>query len=203
MGTTQPGLKRLLADVLDDVGLGFESETRPEHADLVFALVRADDVVSRICHLKQAGVPRVVALLAVRDARVARRALDAGASVCFALDSPVEQLGFDVLALVAAAAPTARGAGSFRLDARARELLQELRVFAARERNPTYRIRSDAEQRLETAIGSDFGPRAPRPFRLGLRGRLETTSMRLDALAIERLERAIHADLDGDLGRVA
>lgn len=203
VGATQLGLERLLADVLDDVGLALEIVPRPEHAELAFAIVRADDVVSTICRLKQRGVGHVVALLAVRDPRVARRALDAGANVCFALDGPVQQLSFDVLALVASAAPPPRAAGSFRLGARAREIMQELRVFAARERNPTYRIRGDAEERLESAVRRDYGQRLPRPFRLGLRGRLETTAMHLDALAVERLERAIHADLDGELGRVA
>lgn len=197
------GLERLLGDVLEDVGLALELVARPEHADIVFALVRADDVVSTICQLKQAGVARLVALLSVRDPRVGRRALDSGANVCFALDGPVEQLSFDVLALLAKAAPTPRIGGSFRLGARTRELMQELRVFAARERQPTYRIGIDAEQRLEAAIQRDYGRRPPRPFRLGLRGRLETTAMRLDALAVERLERAIHADLDDELGRVA
>jgi hypothetical protein len=203
IGATPLGLERLLADVLEDVGLALEIVARPEQADVVFPLIQRDDVVATICALKQRGVGRIVALLSVRDDRVARRAVDAGANVCFALDTPLDRLSFHVLALLASSTPKATTAGIFRLGARAREVLQELRVFAAREREPSYHIKGDAEERLERAIRADHGKSLPRPFRLGLQGRLQTTAMRLDVLAVERLERAIHADLDNELGRVA
>ena len=203
LGSTPSGFERLLADLLEDVGLTLEVVPRPEEADVAFPLVQRDDVVATVCGLKQRGVRRILALLSVRDDRIARRALDAGANVCYALDGPVERLSFLVLTLLANSTPPARPADLFRLGARAREVLQELRVFAAREREPTYQIRGDAEQRLETATAADYGGRLPRPFRLGLKGRLVTTSMRLDPLAVERLERAIQADLSGRVGRVA
>ena len=139
----------------------------------------------------------------MRDGRVARRALDAGANLCFALDGPVERLSFLVLSLLANSTPAAKPADLFRLGARTREVLQELRVFAARQREPTYRLPGDAEDRLQSAIRTDYGRARPRPFRFGINGRLETTAMRLDALAVERLERAIQADIEGGLGRVA
>jgi hypothetical protein len=98
--------------------------------------------------------------------------------------------------------PAAKPADLFRLGARTREVLQELRVFAQRQREPPYRLPGDAEDRLQSAIRADHGKSRPRPFRFGINGRLETTAMRLDSLAVERLERAIQADVDGEFGYV-
>jgi len=203
IGATPLGLERLLADVLEDCGLALEIVARPEDADVVLPLIQRGDVVATICGLKQRGIDRILALLSVHDDRLARRAIDAGASVCFSLDAPLERLSFLVLTLLADSTPAVKPAGPFRLRARAREVLQELRVFSARQRTPIYRLPGDAEDRLQSAIREDFGERLPRPFRLGLKGRRETASMRLDSLAVERLERAIHADLNEELGRVA
>jgi hypothetical protein len=108
VGAMPDGLDRLLADVLEDVGLTLEIVVRPEDADVTFPLVARDDVVASICHLKQRGVRRILALLSVRDDRVAHRALDAGANACHALDGPVERLSFLVLSLLANSIPTAR-----------------------------------------------------------------------------------------------
>ncbi|HEY2749621.1 MAG TPA: hypothetical protein VGL86_33605 [Polyangia bacterium] len=201
IGAVPQGLDRLLADVLEDVGLTLEIVERPEEADVAFPLVTRDDVVATICHLKQRGIRRILALLSVRDDRVARRALDAGANVCYALDGPVDRLSFLVLTLLANSTPAAKPADLFRLGARVREVLQELRVFAARQREPAYRISTEAEDRLQSAIRADYGRARPRPFRLGINGRLETTLMRLDYLAVERIERAIQADIESELGR--
>lgn len=203
VGAAPSGFDRLLADVLEDVGLTLELVARPEDADVAFPLVQRDDVVATICGLKQRGVGLILAVLSVRDDRVARRAIDAGANVCHTLDSPVERLGFLVLTLLASSTKPARPVDQLRLGARAREVLHELRVFAARAAEPTYRIYGDAEKRLESAVRADYGRARPRPFRFGICARLETTLMRLDAIAVERLERAIDADLAGDLGRVA
>jgi hypothetical protein len=157
--------------------------------------------VATICALKQRA-ERIVAILAVRDDRVARRAIDAGAHACYSLDAPVERLSFLVLTMLVdnKARPKVP---LFRLGARTREVLQELRVFAARQRDPLYCIYRDAEPRLEAAIRADFGRYLPRPFRFGVAGRRETTLMRLDPLAVERLERAIEADIAAGVGRVA
>lgn len=203
IGVVPDGLDRLLADVLEDVGLTFELVAQPEDADVAFLLVERNDVVAAICRLKQRGVRRILALQSMHDDRVARRALDAGANACYALDGPVDQLSFVVLSLLANAMPAAKPADLFRLGARAREVLQEFRVFAARRREPTYQLPGEAEDRLQAAIRADYGKARPRPFRFGINGRLETTAMRLDALAVERLERAIQADIDGEVGRVA
>lgn len=203
VGATPRGLERLLADVLEDVGFVLEIVERSEDAEIVFALVAREDVVATVCGLRQRGIRRIIALLSVHDDRVSRRAIDAGANICFALDSGVERLSFHVLALMAGSMPTGKPSDIFRLGPRAREVMQELRVFAAREREPTYQIRGDAEDRLEAATAADYAGRLPRPFRFGLKGRLQTTAMRLDSLAVERLERAIQTDLNGRVGRVA
>jgi hypothetical protein len=202
VGQTPSGLERLLEDVLDEVGVRLELVASPEEAEIAFALVRREDVVSTICSLKQLGIPRIVALLAVRDDRLSRRAIDAGAHVCYSLDAPVERLSFLVLTLLGDSQAVAKPP-LFRLGPRGREVVQELRVFAARQRDAVYRIYADSEKRLELAIRGDYGRRLPRPFRLGVNGRLEATLMRLDSFAIERLERAIDADVEGELGRVA
>jgi len=202
VGSTPDGLERLLEDVLDEVGIRLEISPAPDEAEIVFALVRREDVVATICGLKQRGAQRIMALLPVRDDRVARRAIDAGAHACYSLDAPVERLSFLALTVLADSKQEPRPP-LFRLGARGREVVQELRVFAARQPDATYRLYRDAEERLESAIRGDYGRRVPRPFRFGLHARLETTLMRLDALAVERLERAIDLDLAEELGRVA
>ena len=142
---------------------------------------------------------------------MARRAVSLGAHACFALDTPLQHLSFTVLCVLRegkrggprASATRREPRPPFSLGAGARQVLSELRRLALPDRYPTYWIRTDAERRLELAVRADFASRLPSPFRLGIHARLETALMRLDPFAIERLERAIQADLDAAVGEVA
>lgn len=202
-GDVPRGLERLLADVLEDAGLTLELVPRAGDAELVFAVLGREPAVGTLVGLRQEGARRLLALLPMHDDRAARRALEAGADLCFALDTPLERLGVAISGLLAGPAPPRQAGDAFALGPRARRVLGELRAFARRQPTPIYRIAADAERRLEAAIRADGGGRRARPFRLGERARLEVARMRLDVLAVERLERAVEADLDGDLGRVA
>lgn len=203
VGDVPRGLERLLADVLEDAGLTLELVPGAGEAELVFAVFGREQAAATLFTLRQKGARRVLALLPMQDNRAARRALEAGADLCFALDAPLERLGVAILALLAGPAPPKREGGAFALGPRARRVLRELRAFSRRQPAPIYRVELDAERRLEAAIRADCARRPLRPFRFGVRARLEVALMRLDVLATERLERAVDADLDGDLGRVA
>lgn len=201
LGHAPPGLGRLLGDLMRDGGLRLELIADVTVADIVFAVVGRHDVVATICNIRKLGAERIVAVQPIRDDHAARRALDCGASVCVALDAPLDQLSFSILSLLAC--PTRAAALAFRLGPHARFAVNDLRAFSSRRSPPVYRIPDDAERRLEAATVRDWGRRLPRPFRLGGHGRREVGAMQLDLLAVERLERAIQADLDADVGRVA
>lgn len=88
-------LRSLLSDVLGDMGISLRTpggaEERP---DVVLALVQGEESVSRVLSVagNEAGRAPVVVLLPFDDERLRRRALHLGASGCYALGTPLEEL---------------------------------------------------------------------------------------------------------------
>jgi hypothetical protein len=203
LGRPTSGLERLLSDVAGEVGLALAFVAPESGADVVFAVVSPGDVVSVLYVARRNGTAPIIALLAVGDERLARRAVDCGAQACWALDTSLDLLRFHLLTLVASPAPQPASARSaFRLGRHARRLMEALRRSSTADGYPASAITPDAERRLEVAMRLDLKREVPRPFRLGVRARLELSLMRLAGTAIERIEQAVVADLE-DSERVA
>jgi hypothetical protein len=196
VGESAPGLERLLSDVLGELDLSVQLVATVREAEIVFAVVTAENVVATIVTARSAG-GEVIALLPISDDRVSRRALDCGARACYALDSPLQRLSFLLMAVLMdlpASATAARYTTLFRLGSNARDEIAHLRAISVGA-FPAFPMARDAEARLELAIRADVGRAPPRPFRFGACGMLEVTLMRLDRASIERLETAIEKDL--------
>ncbi len=87
-------LRSLLSDVLGDMGIALRPSDGAERPDVVLALVRGADSVSRVLRVagSEAGPAPVIALLPFDDERLRRSALSLGARGCYALGTPLEEL---------------------------------------------------------------------------------------------------------------
>ena len=87
-------LRSLLSDVLGDMGIALRPSDGAERPDVVLALVRGADSVSRVLRVagSAAGPAPVFALLPFDDERLRRLAVSLGARGCYALGTPLEEL---------------------------------------------------------------------------------------------------------------
>jgi hypothetical protein len=202
VGDSEPGLERLLADVMAETDLDLVLEGAADSTEIVFAVVTRGDVVSVIQEVrKHAPNAPIIALISIRDDRLARRTIDCGAQACWSLDTGLDLLRFQLVTQLGAqrrASPvsTFDSADLFVLGPRARAVVADLRGSALPHAYPRRAVGRDAEERLEAALRADFGHSPPSPFRIGIYARLELTLMRLDAAAIDQVEQAIQADLE-------
>jgi DNA-binding NarL/FixJ family response regulator len=105
-------LEALLRDVLGDLGIELRGAGAPgARPDVVLALVQRGDDVLHVLESARASDAPVVLLLPFADERLLRRAVQLGASGCYALGTPLEALRRLLLGLLPRAAGAPAGAG--------------------------------------------------------------------------------------------
>ncbi len=88
VGDCDAACRALLEDVLADLGIALDDHVR-QAPELALAIVEYDDVAAVTQARGLAGAAPVVAILPMRDGRLARKALGAGADAFHALDTPI------------------------------------------------------------------------------------------------------------------
>lgn len=104
MGTVDPSLEAVLADVLADLDVELDAGRWTEPApDLILAVVGRGDAKELLAtaRIRGAGCP-VIAILLFGDDRLEADATSAGAHACYALDTPLSRLKTVLLALLVA-----------------------------------------------------------------------------------------------------
>lgn len=100
-GECDPALRAVLADVIEEVGLVHAARPETMAPDVLLAVVSCNDATGVITSARsRAGGAPVVAILAMSDVQTAARAMAAGASACYALDTSLDRLYAILLAVL-------------------------------------------------------------------------------------------------------